>query len=44
MNIPIEFDDIRPFTPEELPAVLDELIQDPTFRHVIGIVFPQLPF
>lgn len=44
MNIPIEFDDIRPFTPEELPAVLDELIQDPTFRHVIGIVFPQPPF
>lgn len=44
MNIPTEFDDIRPFTPEELPAVLDELIQDPTFRHVIGIVFPQLPF
>ena len=44
MNIPTEFDDIRPFTPEELPTVLDELIQDPTFRHVIGIVFPQLPF
>lgn len=44
MNIPTEFDDIRPFTPEELPAVLDELIQDPTFRHVIGIVLPQLPF
>lgn len=44
MNIPTEFDDIRPFTPEELPAVLDELIQDPTFRHVIGIVLPQLSF
>lgn len=44
MNIPTEFDDIRPFTAEELPKVLDELIQDETFRHVIGIVFPQLPF
>lgn len=44
MNIPTEFDDIRPFTAEELPHVLDELIQDQTFRHVIGIVFPQLPF
>ena len=44
MNIPTEFDDIRPFTSEELPHILDELIQDPTFQHVVGIVFPQLPF
>lgn len=44
MNIPIEFDDIRPFTAEELPAILDELIEDPVFKQVIGIVFPQLPF
>ncbi len=44
MKIPTEFDDIRPFTPDELPAILDELLQDETFRHVIGLVLPQLPF
>lgn len=43
-KIPTEFDDIRPYTAEEMPAVLEELIDDETFRKVIGIVFPQLPF
>ncbi|MBR4782542.1 MAG: acyltransferase [Bacteroidaceae bacterium] len=42
--IPHIFDDIRPFTPEEMPAVLDELINDPGFRNVIGTVFPQMPY
>lgn len=31
MNIPAEFDEIRPFTPEELPAVFDELLADQDF-------------
>ena len=26
MNIPAEFDHIRPYTPEELPQVYEELI------------------
>lgn len=42
--IPHEFDDIRPYTSEELPAMIEELIADPHFRDVITIVFPQLPF
>lgn len=44
MNIPAEFDEIRPYMPEELPAVYEELIADPEFRAVIGYVFPQMPF
>lgn len=34
MNIPAEFDDIRPFTPKELPAVFDELLADTDFLSV----------
>ena len=26
MNIPAEFDEIRPYTPEELPQVFEELL------------------
>lgn len=44
MNIPTEFDDIRPYSPEELPAVYEELIADEAFRHVIGKVMPGVPF
>ena len=29
MNIPAEFDDIRPYSPEELPQVFEELLADP---------------
>ena len=29
MNIPAEFDEIRPYTPEELPQVFEELLADP---------------
>ena len=36
MIIPSEYDDIRPFTPEELPGVFDELSADPEFRAVIN--------
>ena len=39
-----QYDDIRPYTAEELPAVIEELIADPDFRQVIGAVFPQMTF
>lgn len=35
MNIPEEFDEIRPFTPEELPAAFDELLSD---SHFLGLM------
>ncbi len=44
MNIPAEFDEIRPYTPEELPKIYEELIADPAFRNVIGYAMPQVPF
>lgn len=44
MTIPKEFDEIRPFVPEELPAVYEELIADPEFKMVIEHIFPQIPF
>src|SRR5574344_76405 len=44
MNIPAEFDEIRPYTPEELPAVFDELIADPQFRSAASAVIPDVPF
>ena len=42
--IPVEFDDIRPYSPEELPAVYEELIADEAFRSVMGKVMPGIPF
>ena len=44
MMIPAEFDEIRPYMPEELPAAYEELIADPEFKAVMGYVFPQIPF
>ena len=41
--IPEEFKDMRPFEPEELPAVYDGLLADPTFRAVVSMVMPQIP-
>ena len=38
------FDDIRPFTAEELPAAIEQLLADPHFREVISVVFPQMTF
>lgn len=35
MNIPAEFDDIRPYSPEELPQVFEELLADPSFQAVL---------
>ncbi len=39
-----EFDEIRPYYDEELPAVYEELIADPAFRQVAGAAMPDLPF
>ena len=44
MNIPAEFDEIRPYTPEELPKIYEELIADPDFQNVISHAMPQIPF
>lgn len=43
MNIPAEFDDIRPYTPEELPQVCEELLDDKDFQAVIQSVMPDIP-
>lgn len=44
MKIPSEFDSIRPFEPEELPAAYERLIADEQFRAVVAHVFPNVPF
>ena len=44
MNIPAEFDEIRPYAPEELPQVFEELIADPMFKVVVRQVMPGIPF
>ncbi len=44
MNIPSEFDDIRPYSPEELPQVFEELIADAEFRAIVEQVIPDIPF
>ena len=42
--IPAEFDEIRPYLPEELPQIYEELIADPEFQAVMGYVFKDIPF
>lgn len=44
MNIPAEFDEIRPYAPEELPQVFEELIADPAFQMVVNYLYPDTPF
>ena len=44
MNIPAEYDEIRPYVPEELPQVFEELIADPEFQAAMGYAFPDTPF
>lgn len=39
-----EFDEIRPYNPEELPAVYEELIADEEFKAAMAYAFPQMPF
>ena len=38
-----DFDAIRPFEPEELPAVYDRLLADKQFRQVLAYLYPQVP-
>ena len=42
MNIPSEFDSIRPFEPEELPAVYDRLLAEPQFQKVLAYLYPDV--
>lgn len=42
--IPTEFDEIRPYMPEELPQVFEELIADPEFQAAMGYAFQGMPF
>ena len=37
------FADIRPFTPEELPAVYDRLLANPQFRALVEYFYPHVP-
>lgn len=41
MIIPEEFNDIRPYEPEELPAVYDRLVQNPPFLQMVSFLFPE---
>lgn len=43
MNIPAEFDEIRPYMPEELPAVFKELLADSSFQKAVASVMPGVP-
>lgn len=44
MRTPEEFDEIRPYDPEELPGVFEELINDPEFRAAAVQVMPDTPY
>lgn len=39
-----DFDAIRPYEPEELPAAFDALIADPEFRAIMQSFFKDVPF
>ncbi len=41
--IPNEFDDIRPFTPEEMPAAIDSLLDDPQFSAIASAFYKNVP-
>ena len=43
MKIPAEFDEIRPYSPEELPQIFEELLSDKDFQEVIKKVLPDTP-
>lgn len=43
MKIPDIFNDIRPFEPEELPAVYDRLLANQQFRAVLSFLYPDVP-
>ena len=37
------FDGIRPYTPEELPGIVDELFDDPQFLDVVRLWYKDIP-
>ena len=43
MNIPEQFDPIRPFEPDELPDVFDRLLQNGQFSSVLAYFYPDVP-
>ena len=43
MSIPQEFNDIRPFEPEELPQVYDRLLANEQFCAVLKYLYPDVP-
>ena len=42
MNIPQEFDTIRPWEPEDLPEVFDRLLSNDQFKQVLAYLYPQV--
>lgn len=40
MKIPSEFDDIRPFEPEELPDIYERLLANEQFQQVLAFLYP----
>ena len=44
MKIPSEFDEIRPYEPEELPAAYERLLSNPQFQTVMAYIMPGVPF
>ncbi len=43
MTVPSEFEDIRPFEPEELPSAYERMLSAPQFKQVLGYVMPGVP-
>ena len=44
MNIPSEFDEIRPYEPEELSEAYERLLSNPQFKMVMAYIMPEEPF
>jgi len=44
MKVPEEFDEIRPWEPEDLPEVYERLLQNEQFKSVVNYLYPQVPF
>lgn len=43
MNIPEEFDTIRPWKPEDLPEVFGRLLADEQFQQIVRYLYPKVP-
>lgn len=44
MNIPHQFDTIRPFEPEELPMAFNRILNNEQFKQVLTLLYPDTPF